>query len=103
MLQPKKLLLLMSILEKIAEWIKKRKGGKMELPKKTELWLMVVSEMVLAGMTILGYLNPETFARLVTLGASVYVAGRSLAKLTPTKKDDAIVEKLGEILEKLKK
>jgi len=68
--------------------------------KKTELWVIAVTDIVLAAMALLGILKPALFATLVTTLGSVYALSRAIAKFTPNKIDDKVIEKIGEFLKK---
>ena len=51
--------------------------------------------------TCVGYLPPDLTVKIVAGLVAIYTIARTIVKLTPSTKDDEMVDKIGEIIKKL--
>jgi hypothetical protein len=68
--------------------------------KTSEFWLVVLSSAISVWFSIQGVLAPEMTAKIVAACVMVYTIARAIAKFTPTKLDDEIMDKIDAIIKK---
>jgi len=98
----KELSLLWKFLKLYREVRRKMKDVK-EGKKTTELAVLIGDIVVLIGGVAVGKLSIETAIIVGGVLSGVYMIGRTLCKLTKTKVDDILIEKLGQLIPKLPK
>jgi len=88
---------------KLYREVKKKMSEVKEGKKTTELAVLIGDVVVLIGGVAAGKLSIETAIIVGGVLSGVYMIGRTLCKLTKTKVDDILVEKLGQLLPKIPK
>ena len=80
----------------------KRSMAEVKSGKKTSEFIVLIGNLVVALAGVLaGQIPASTAAIILGVLSGIYVAGRSIVKLTATKTDDIVIEKIGEIIKKL--
>jgi uncharacterized membrane protein YfcA len=88
---------LLIALKKFLEGVKQMKAGW----KSTEFWVTLLGVIGSLVGSIAGMLPPELVVKIVAGLVIVYTIARTITKLTPSTKDDELVAKIGEIINKL--
>jgi len=70
--------------------------------KTSEMWITVGAIVLNAVLAVLGIVNPALALKIIGILSTIYTIGRVAVKLTSSKIDDKIMEKLAEILKKNK-
>lgn len=99
----KKQIELLKIYWEIMNILKEAKMEIKEGKKTSEFKLVVVLEILLVLAGLVGYLPKETVAIILACLTALYTILRTIYKMTATKIDDIIVEKLEKIIEKVEK
>jgi len=80
----------------------KKKMSEVKQGKSTsELYVLIANIIVQIVGVMAGKIPAETSAMIVAILSGLYIIGRSIVKLTATKTDDMIVDKIGEIIVKM--
>jgi len=67
--------------------------------KSTEFWLTVITVIVNIWFAVVGLIPADLVAKILAGVAAVYTIARTIVKLTPTTKDDELLDKIVSIVE----
>jgi len=102
----------MNIIQKIQLFLKVRKEVniiKKEVKnmkdgwKTTEFWLTIFSAIVSIYFALSGIIPNDLAIKITAVCVSIYTVARAVVKVTPTTKDDELLDKLVEIVNSKKK
>lgn len=67
----------------------------------SEFWLTALGVLASLAGALVGYIPPELTIKIVAGLTAVYTIARAIVKLTPSTKDDELVEKIAQIIKNL--
>jgi len=69
----------------------------------TEFWLTVITVIVNIWFAVVGLIPADLVAKILAGVAAIYTIARTIVKLTPTTKDDELLDKIVSIVESKQK
>ena len=66
----------------------------------TEFWLTVITVAGTIYSAVNGFIPADLMVKITTIATGVYAIARAIAKMTPSTKDDAILDKIDEVFGK---
>jgi len=85
---------IIQIYKEVKNFMANGNGEKKEGIKSTEFYVMIASILGTISLAIMGQLPADLVAKIVLIGGSIYTICRTIVKLTPSKADDELLEKI---------